>query len=81
MDQIISELEQIKNDAYSLDFHYPSKDEVVELAVSTDALVEDEVIEEFEDLRAALKKAKGHWEQLPLDLRNELASLSGGEGE
>lgn len=79
MDQIQAELAEIENDNFSLDFHYPSKQEAQALAVSTDALVDEEVVEDFEDLRSALKKAKGNWEQLPLDLREELSKLSGGD--
>lgn len=81
MDQINQELASIKLDGFSLDFRYPTKQEAQALAVSTDALFEEDVVEEFEDLRAALKKAKGNWDQLPLDLREELSRLSGGAPE
>ena len=82
MDQISSELQKIRDDDFSLDFHYPTKAVAAELAVSTDTLIDEEdVLEEFEDLRAALKKAKGKWGQLPLDLQAELSGLSGGSDE
>ncbi|WP_299912792.1 ATP-binding domain-containing protein [uncultured Paracoccus sp.] len=81
MNQIEVELAKIKNDEFSLDFHYPTKEAALELSVSSDPLDQDDVVEEFDDLRTALKKARGKWDQLPLDLQRELSSLSGGVDE
>ncbi len=82
MDQICTELQKIKDDEFSLDFHYPTKEIAIDLAVSSDTLTDDDVLDDdFDDLRTALKKAKGNWKQLPLDLQQELSSLSGGSDE
>lgn len=83
MDQLGAELQKIKDDGFSLNFHYPTREVAAQLAVSTDSLYEEGVIEEFEDLREALKKARasGNWKQIPMDLREELASLSSGNSE
>lgn len=82
MDQICAELQKIKDDEFSLDFHYPTKEIAIDLAVSSDTLTDDDVLDDdFDDLRTALKKAKGNWKQLPLDLQQELSSLSGGSDE
>ncbi|MUZ76297.1 hypothetical protein GOZ90_27165 [Agrobacterium vitis] len=78
MDAIQNELKEIKQDDFTLDFHYPKKKEAVQLAVSTDALYSDTgVNDEFKDIRAAVQKAKEQWEQLPLDLQRELSQLHG----
>jgi superfamily I DNA and RNA helicase len=79
MDQIISELDTIQKNEFALDFHYPTKADTVALAVSTDEMYEDDVFEDFDDLRLAIKKAKGNWNQLPLDLRRELEKLNGND--
>lgn len=81
MNQLGSELEKIKQDSFSLNFHYPTREVAAQLAVSTDSLYEDGLIEEFDDLREALKKAKqnGNWKKIPMDLREELASFSVGD--
>lgn len=81
MDQIVAELARIRDDEFSLDFHYPTKEAALELSVSSDSLEQDDVVEDFDDLRTALKKAKGRWDQLPSDLQRELSSLSGGIDE
>lgn len=83
MNEINAELKQIKNDGFSLNFHYPTREVAAKLAVSTDSLYGEGMIEEFENLREALKKAKarGNWDELPKDLKEELANLSGGNGE
>lgn len=75
MDQIIEELQRIKDDGYSLDFRYPSQEEAQELAVSTDAIVDESLIEDFEELKYAIRKAKGNWSQIPLELRREIENL------
>lgn len=83
MDQLGTELAKIRDDGFSLNFHYPTREVASQLAVSTDSLYDEGVVEEFDDLREALRKAKesGGWKQLPLDLRQELADLSGGHEE
>lgn len=83
MNQLRAELEQIKSDGFSLNFHYPTREVAAQLAVSTDSLYEEGIIEEFDDLREALKKTRqsGNLKQMPMDLRQELADLSGGNDE
>ncbi|OHV18594.1 RNA helicase [Rhizobium sp. RMa-01] len=78
MEAIQDELKEIKQDDFTLDFHYPKRKEAVELAVSSDALYADAgTSEEFKDIRAAVQKAKEQWDQLPLDLQRELSQLHG----
>ncbi|MFT4161813.1 DEAD/DEAH box helicase [Shinella sp.] len=79
IDQIFQELEEIRKADFSLDFHYPRYEDAVALAVSTDTLYPDEAggPDDFNDIRAAVQKARSKWEQLPLDLRQELSQLHG----
>ena len=83
MNQLYAELEQIKKDDFSLNFHYPTRKVAEQLAVSTDSLYEEGVEGEFDDLREIVKKVKqsGNREKIPMDLRRELADLSGGTGK
>lgn len=80
MDKISSELNEIREANFSLNFLYPSSEAATELAVSTDTLCENSDFGEFEDLWSAAKKAKRNWMQLPPDLQQELESLSSGGG-
>lgn len=79
IDQIRKELDEIRGDDYGLQFHYPRYEEALALAVSDDTLYPDELnaAEDFNDIRAAVQKARTKWDQLPLDLRQELSQLHG----
>ncbi|OEO33061.1 hypothetical protein VW23_008525 [Devosia insulae DS-56] len=79
IDQIGAEMKEIRDDGYSLQFHYPTKAQATALAVSNDTLLDDVSADEFQDIRAAVRKAKDQWEQLPLDLQQEFSSLLGDE--
>ncbi len=80
MEQVEKELNEIRKDNYALEFHYPKYEEAAALAVSTDDLFDETSLEEFNDIRAAVKKAKDNWKQLPLDLQKEFSELHG-DGE
>lgn len=76
MIQIQNEFEAIKNDGFTLKFHYPSEEVSKELAISMDDLNESSD-DNFEDLRSALTKIKASGEQIPLDLQDLLKDISG----
>lgn len=79
MGKIEAEFQAIKRDGFKLKFHYPAQKLAKELAISMDEVTEkpNENGDGFDDLRAALKKAKETSEQIPLDIREELREMSG----
>jgi Superfamily I DNA and RNA helicases len=80
MAKIEQEITEIRTANYQLAFHYPSRDEVRQLAVSSDTAQEELPLsnDEFDDIRVALKKAKQiPWEKLPADLRRDLMDVYG----
>lgn len=80
MTKIEQEIVEIRAANYQLAFHYPTRDEVRQLAVSSDTAQEELPLagDEFDDIRIALKKAKQTpWEKLPADLRRDLMDVYG----
>ncbi len=77
MTQISSEIDQIRDNQFLLDFIYPSLEEARNLAVTNDNDSENpDLFEDFEEVREVLKKVRG--KQLPKDIMDELSALSGG---
>lgn len=83
MDQVASEIDAIRADDFSLRFSYPTRAVAKELAVSRDTALPEELgQDDFDDVRLALQKVKEMgWEQLPLDLREQLKEVHGGGGQ
>ena len=79
MGKIEDEFQTIKRDGFKLKFHYPAEKLARELAISMDEVTEkpNENKNEFDDLRAALKKVRDTGKQLPPDIREELREMSG----
>ncbi|MGY8704272.1 ATP-binding domain-containing protein [Bradyrhizobium sp. 18BD] len=82
MKQIESEILQIRQNNYRLSFHYPTQEQALKLAASSDLPrpglgVATEVVD---DLRLALKKAKKErllWDDLPEDLQRDFQEMYG----
>tara|TARA_R110002072_G_scaffold45105_5_gene125704 strand:+ start:3117 stop:5273 length:2157 start_codon:yes stop_codon:yes gene_type:complete len=80
MEKITAEIDAIRRDNFSLKFHYPTREIARELAVTRDTALPEELgQDDFDDVRLALQKVKNaSWEQLPLDLREQLKEVHGG---
>ena len=80
MTKIEMEIAAIRAANYQLTFHYPTREEVIQLAVSSDTAQDELPLtgDDFDDLRLALKKARQiPWEKLPPDLRRDLMDVYG----
>jgi len=80
MAKIEQEVAAIRAAHFQLAFQYPTREEVTQLAVSSDTAQEELPItgDDFDDLRLALKKARQiPWEKLPADLRRDLMDVYG----
>ena len=80
MQQIESEILQIRQNNYRLSFHYPTQQEASALAASSDLPRPGTGHEAVEDLRVALKKAKKEkllWDDLPDDLQRDFQEIYG----
>jgi superfamily I DNA and RNA helicase len=82
MQQIESEILQIRQNSYRLSFHYPTQQEAFALAASSDlprpGLAAGH--EAVDDLRVALKKARKEkllWDDLPDDLQRDFQEIYG----
>ncbi|MBB2199708.1 MAG: ATP-binding domain-containing protein [Gluconobacter cerinus] len=80
MGEIEREIAEIRAANYQLAFHYPTREEVRQLAVSSDSAQDELPLgnDEFDDIRLALKKARQiPWDKLPPDLRRDLMDVYG----
>jgi superfamily I DNA and RNA helicase len=82
MQQIENEILQIRQANYRLSFHYPTQQQAVALAASSDLPRPDRIggLEVVDDLRVALKKARKEnllWDDLPEDLQRDFQEIYG----
>lgn len=80
MAQVQTEIDAIRNDNFSLKFHYPTFEMAKKLAVSRDTKIPDDLVnDKYDEARKAIKKISHiEWEQLPLDLRQQLRQMQDG---
>lgn len=77
--KIAEEASIVSKNGFNLKFHYPTYEDAKRMAVTKErSLIE--IGDEFDDVRAAIRKARETpWEQLPLDLQEDLSNLYGEE--
>lgn len=80
MNQIEIEYATIRDNEFSLKFHYPGEQEAKALAVSSMEEIDESAEshdDKFQDLRSVIAKIKESGEQIPLDLQEQLKDISG----